>query len=65
VEAALAELKTASAGEDAARITAKADDLGKAAMKLGEALYRQAGDAAFLCVVWLRSSMRTIYTAKA
>ncbi len=43
VEAALAELKTASAGEDASRIVAKADDLAKAAMKLGEALYRQAG----------------------
>jgi molecular chaperone DnaK len=45
VEAALGELKTAAAGEDAARISAKADDLGKAAMKLGEALYRQAGGA--------------------
>ncbi len=43
VEAAMAELKTASAGEDAAHITAKADELAKAAMKLGEALYRQAG----------------------
>ncbi len=43
VEAALSELKTAAAGEDAARITAKADDLAKAAMKLGEALYRQSG----------------------
>jgi molecular chaperone DnaK len=46
VEAALAELKTASAGEDASRITAKADDLAKAAMKLGEALYRQSGEGA-------------------
>ncbi len=45
VEAAMSELKTASAGEDAARIVAKADDLAKAAMKLGEALYRQAGGA--------------------
>ncbi len=43
VEAAVAELKTAAAGEDAARISAKADDLAKVAMKLGEALYRQAG----------------------
>ncbi|MFT4080525.1 molecular chaperone DnaK [Rhodomicrobium lacus] len=43
VEAAVAELKTAAAGEDAAQITAKADELAKAAMKLGEALYRQAG----------------------
>ncbi len=46
VEAALAELKTASAGEDASRISAKADDLAKVAMKLGEALYRQAGGGA-------------------
>ncbi len=46
VEAALSELKTASAGEDAARIAAKADDLAKAAMKLGEALYRQSGGGA-------------------
>jgi len=45
VEAALSELKTAAAGEDAARIVAKADDLAKAAMKLGEALYRQSGGA--------------------
>jgi molecular chaperone DnaK len=43
VEAAIAELKTASAGEDSARITAKSDELAKAAMKLGEALYRQGG----------------------
>jgi molecular chaperone DnaK len=43
VEAAVAELKTASEGEDAARISAKADELAKVAMKLGEALYRQAG----------------------
>ena len=43
VEAALAELKTASAGDDASQISAKADDLAKVAMKLGEALYRQAG----------------------
>jgi molecular chaperone DnaK len=46
VEAALSELKTAAAGEDTARIVAKADDLAKAAMKLGEALYRQSGDGA-------------------
>ena len=43
VEAAVSELKTASAGEDASRISAKADDLAKVAMKLGEALYKQAG----------------------
>jgi molecular chaperone DnaK len=46
VEAALAELKTAAAGDDASRITAKAEDLTKVAMKLGEALYRQAGGGA-------------------
>ncbi|MGO9170829.1 MAG: molecular chaperone DnaK [Rhodomicrobium sp.] len=46
VEAAMAELKTAAAGEDASRIVAKSDDLAKAAMKLGEALYRQAGAGA-------------------
>jgi molecular chaperone DnaK len=46
VEAAMAELKTAAAGEDASRIVAKSDDLAKAAMKLGEALYRQAGGGA-------------------
>ncbi len=45
VEAAMAELKTASAGEDASKISAKADELAKVAMKLGEALYRQAGGA--------------------
>jgi molecular chaperone DnaK len=46
VEAALSELKSATAGEDPARITAKSEELAKAAMKLGEALYRQAGDGA-------------------
>jgi molecular chaperone DnaK len=45
IEAAMAELKTASSGDDPARISAKADELAKAAMKLGEALYRQAGDS--------------------
>jgi molecular chaperone DnaK len=45
IEAAMSELKTAAAGEDASRIAAKADDLAKAAMKLGEALYRQSGGA--------------------
>src|SRR5262249_19390529 len=43
IEAAMSELKTATAVDDASRIVAKADDLAKAAMKLGEALYRQAG----------------------
>ena len=46
VEAAMAELKTASTGDDAAKISAKADELAKVAMKLGEALYRQAGGGA-------------------
>ncbi len=46
IESALAELKTASGTEDAAKITAKADELAKAAMKLGEALYRQSGGGA-------------------
>jgi molecular chaperone DnaK len=47
VEAAIAELKTASASDETSRITAKTEELAKAAMKLGEALYRQggAGDA--------------------
>ncbi len=43
VEAAVAELKTASTGDDASKISAKADELAKVAMKLGEALYKQAG----------------------
>ena len=38
VEVALAELKTAAAGDDAPSISAKADELAKVAMKLGEAL---------------------------
>jgi molecular chaperone DnaK len=46
VEAALAELKTAAAGDDAPTISAKAEELTKVAMKLGEALYRQAGGGA-------------------
>jgi molecular chaperone DnaK len=46
IEAAMSELKTATVGEDASRIVAKADDLAKAAMKLGEALYRQSGSDA-------------------
>ncbi len=45
IEAAMFELKTASGTEDAPRIVAKADELAKAAMKLGEALYRQSGGA--------------------
>ncbi len=46
IELALSELKTAAAGDDAAKISAKADELTKVAMKLGEALYRQAGGGA-------------------
>jgi molecular chaperone DnaK len=46
IEAAMAELKTAAAGDDASHISAKADELAKVAMKLGEALYRQAGGGA-------------------
>jgi molecular chaperone DnaK len=46
IEAAVAELKTAAAGDDAPHISAKADELAKVAMKLGEALYRQAGGGA-------------------
>ncbi len=46
VETALAELKIASGGEDAQKIVAKADELAKVAMKLGEALYRQSGAGA-------------------
>jgi molecular chaperone DnaK len=46
VETAMFELKTASGGEDAQKIAAKADDLAKVAMKLGEALYRQSGGGA-------------------
>ena len=45
IETAMFELKTASGGDDAAKIVAKADELAKAAMKLGEALYRQSGGA--------------------
>ncbi len=45
IESALFELKTASGTDDSAKILAKADELAKAAMKLGEALYRQSGGA--------------------
>ena len=43
VETAIADLKSVSGSEDAEKITAKTDELAKAAMKLGEALYRQGG----------------------
>jgi molecular chaperone DnaK len=46
IEAAMTELKNAAGSDDAAKIMAKADELAKAAMKLGEALYRQSGGGA-------------------
>jgi len=44
IEAALADLKTALEGEDAADISAKAQTLAQAAMKLGEAIYSAGQD---------------------
>ncbi|MDQ7017791.1 MAG: molecular chaperone DnaK [Robiginitomaculum sp.] len=44
IEAALADLKTALEGEDAADISAKAQTLAQAAMKLGEAIYSASQD---------------------
>jgi molecular chaperone DnaK len=46
IEAAIAELKTATAGEDAEAIRQKTQSLAQASMKLGEAMYRQAEGAA-------------------
>jgi molecular chaperone DnaK len=43
VEAAIAELKTAMDGSDTEAIKAKTNALAQAAMKLGEAMYKQAG----------------------
>ncbi|WP_085907669.1 molecular chaperone DnaK [Kiloniella majae] len=43
IEAAVAELKTALEGDDAEEIKAKMEALGQASMKLGEALYADAG----------------------
>ncbi|WP_120498324.1 molecular chaperone DnaK [Kiloniella sp. EL199] len=43
IEAAVAELKTALEGDDAEEINAKMEALGQASMKLGEALYADAG----------------------
>ncbi|WP_085902596.1 molecular chaperone DnaK [Kiloniella majae] len=43
IEAAVAELKTALEGDDAEDIKAKMEALGQASMKLGEALYADAG----------------------
>jgi molecular chaperone DnaK len=51
IEAAIAELRGVTAGDDAGAITAKTDALGQLAMKLGEAMYKAqaasgGGDAA-------------------
>jgi len=43
IEAAMAELKTALAGEDPEAIKAKLNTLAQVSMKLGEAMYKQAG----------------------
>ena len=45
IESALADLKAAKDGEDAAAITAKTQALVQASMKLGEAMYAQGGGA--------------------
>jgi molecular chaperone DnaK len=42
IETALADLKEALKGDDAAAITEKANVLSQASMKLGEAMYKQA-----------------------
>jgi molecular chaperone DnaK len=44
IENAMADLKEALKGEDAEAITAKANTLAQASMKLGEAMYKQAAD---------------------
>jgi molecular chaperone DnaK len=44
IENAIADLKEALKGDDADAITAKANTLAQASMKLGEAMYKQAGD---------------------
>jgi len=43
IENAIADLKEALKGDDAAAITAKTNTLAQASMKLGEAMYKQAG----------------------
>ena len=43
IEAKIADVRTALAGEDAAEIGAKMEALGQASMKLGEAVYKDAG----------------------
>lgn len=45
VESAMAELKTALEGDDSEQLKAKTEALSQAAMKLGEAMYQNAGDA--------------------
>ena len=60
IEAAIVELKAATSSEDPAQISAKSDELAKAAMKLGEALYRQAGDGAQPSSAFRRSRGRII-----
>src|ERR1700678_2658067 len=44
IENAIADLKEALKGDDAEAITAKANALAQASMKLGEAMYKQAGE---------------------
>jgi molecular chaperone DnaK len=46
VEAAIAELKTAAEGEDTDDIHAKSEALAQISMKIGEALYKEAAEAA-------------------
>ncbi|MBF0162558.1 MAG: molecular chaperone DnaK [Magnetococcales bacterium] len=46
IEAALADLKEVLSGEDAEQINAKAQALMEVSMKLGEAMYKEAGEAA-------------------
>jgi molecular chaperone DnaK len=45
IENAMADLKEALKGDDAAAITEKANTLSQASMKLGEAMYKQAQEA--------------------
>ncbi len=44
VETAIADLKAVLSGENKERITAKTEDLARAAMKLGEAMYKQSAE---------------------
>ena len=45
IENAIADLKEALKGDDAAAITAKTNALAQASMKLGEAMYKQAQES--------------------